>query len=71
VTQERGFDYYDFQRMADGRAVILRKDFMHASFHIDVDRKELHKIRCAALEQYDHALHPAIRNAFSKPATTY
>lgn len=68
MTQERGFDYYDFQRTADRRAVVLRKDFMHASSHID---KALHKIRCEALEQYDYALHPAIRNAFSKPATTY
>jgi hypothetical protein len=68
VTQDGGFDSFDFKRMADRRAVVLRKDFMHASSHID---KGLHKIRCEALEQYDYALHPAIRNAFSKPATTY
>lgn len=38
VTEDGDFDFYNFQRTANGRAVILRKDFMHASPYIDVDR---------------------------------
>ncbi len=38
VTEDGDFDFYNFQRTSNGRAVVLRKDFMHASPHIDVDR---------------------------------
>ena len=38
VTGDGDFDFYNFQRTSNGRAVILRKDFMHASSYIDVDR---------------------------------
>ena len=37
VTEDGYFDFYNFQRTANGRAVISRKDFMHASPYIDVD----------------------------------
>ncbi|MBM4432691.1 MAG: phosphoenolpyruvate carboxykinase (ATP), partial [Chloroflexi bacterium] len=32
------FDFYNFERTTNGRAVIRRKDFMHASSYIDVER---------------------------------
>lgn len=38
VTDQGDFDFYDFQRTSNGRAVILRRDFMHASPFIDVDK---------------------------------
>jgi len=38
VTEQGDFDFYDFQRTSNGRAVILRRDFMHASPFIDVDK---------------------------------
>jgi len=38
VTEDGDFDFYNFQRTSNGRAVVLRKDFMHASPYIDVDR---------------------------------
>ena len=38
VTGDRDFDFYNYERTSNGRAVILRKDFMHASSYIDVDR---------------------------------
>jgi len=38
VTEDGDFDFYNFQRTANGRAVVLRRDFMHASSYIDVDR---------------------------------
>lgn len=38
VTEDGDFDFYNFQRTSNGRAVILRRDFMHASSYIDVDR---------------------------------
>jgi len=38
VTEDGDFDFYNFERTSNGRAVILRKDFMHASPYIDVDR---------------------------------
>ncbi len=38
VTEDGDFDFYNFQRTSNGRAVILRRDFMHASPYIDVDR---------------------------------
>ena len=38
VTEEGDFDFYNFERTSNGRAVILRKDFLHASPYIDVDR---------------------------------
>jgi len=38
VTGDGDFDFYNFERTSNGRAVILRKDFMHASPYIDVDR---------------------------------
>jgi len=38
VTEEGDFDFYNFQKTSNGRAVVLRRDFMHASPYIDVDR---------------------------------
>jgi len=38
VTEEGDFDFENFERTSNGRAVILRRDFMHASPEIDVDR---------------------------------
>jgi len=38
VTEDGDFDFYNFERTSNGRAVILRRDFMHASPYIDVDR---------------------------------
>ena len=38
VTEDGDFDFYNFERTQNGRAVIRRKDFMHASPYIDVDR---------------------------------
>jgi phosphoenolpyruvate carboxykinase (ATP) len=32
------FDFYNFSRTSNGRAVVRRADFMHASQHIDVPR---------------------------------
>ena len=38
VTEDGDFDFYNLDRTSNGRAVVLRRDFMHASRHIDVDR---------------------------------
>ncbi|MFO7773607.1 MAG: phosphoenolpyruvate carboxykinase (ATP) [Dehalococcoidia bacterium] len=38
VTEDGDFDFYNFERTSNGRAVILRRDFMHASPYIDVER---------------------------------
>jgi len=38
VNGDGDFDFHNFQRTSNGRAVILRKYFMHASHYIDVDR---------------------------------
>ncbi len=38
VTEEGDLDFYNLDRTSNGRAVILRRDFMHASRYIDVDR---------------------------------
>ncbi|MGQ9546257.1 MAG: phosphoenolpyruvate carboxykinase [Dehalococcoidia bacterium] len=38
VTEDGDFDFYNFERTSNGRAVVLRRDFMHASRYIDVDR---------------------------------
>ena len=38
VTENGDLDFYKTERTSNGRAVILRRDFMHASTHIDVDR---------------------------------
>ncbi len=38
VTEDGDFDFENFERTSNGRAVILRKDFMHTSPYIDVDR---------------------------------
>jgi Phosphoenolpyruvate carboxykinase (ATP) len=38
VTEDGDFDFYNFERTSNGRAVILRGNFMHASPYIDVDR---------------------------------
>ncbi|MCK4274647.1 MAG: phosphoenolpyruvate carboxykinase (ATP) [Dehalococcoidales bacterium] len=38
VTEEGDFDFENFERTSNGRAVIRRKDFMHASSHIDVEK---------------------------------
>jgi phosphoenolpyruvate carboxykinase (ATP) len=38
VTGAGDFDFYNFERTSNGRAVILRENFLHASSYIDVDR---------------------------------
>jgi phosphoenolpyruvate carboxykinase (ATP) len=38
VTEDGDFDFYNLERTSNGRAVIRRKDFMHASPYIDVER---------------------------------
>ncbi|MFH1031401.1 MAG: phosphoenolpyruvate carboxykinase (ATP) [Chloroflexota bacterium] len=38
VAPDGDFDFYNYQRTSNGRAVILRRDFMHASPYIDVER---------------------------------
>jgi len=38
VTEDGDFDFYNLERTSNGRAVICRKDFMHASPYIDVDK---------------------------------
>jgi phosphoenolpyruvate carboxykinase (ATP) len=38
VTPEGDFDFENFERTSNGRAVVRRRDFMHASPHIDVER---------------------------------
>jgi phosphoenolpyruvate carboxykinase (ATP) len=38
VTEDGDFDFYNLERTSNGRAVVLRRDFMHASRFIDVDR---------------------------------
>ncbi len=38
VTEDGDFDFYNFERTSNGRAVVLRRDFMHASSYIDVER---------------------------------
>ncbi len=38
VEETGEFDFYNFERTSNGRAVVCRKDFMHASPYIDVER---------------------------------
>jgi phosphoenolpyruvate carboxykinase (ATP) len=38
VNDDGDYDFYNFQRTSNGRAVVCRRDFMHASQYIDVDR---------------------------------
>jgi len=38
VTEDGEFDFYNLEETSNGRAVIPRRDFMHASPYIDVDR---------------------------------
>jgi len=38
VTAEGDFDFYNLESTSNGRAVIQRRDFMHASPYVDVDR---------------------------------
>jgi phosphoenolpyruvate carboxykinase (ATP) len=38
VTEDSDLDFSNFERTSNGRGVILRKDFMHTSSYIDVDR---------------------------------
>lgn len=38
VTEDGDFDFYNLDETANGRAVVKRQDFMHASTHIDVER---------------------------------
>ena len=38
VTEDGDFDFYNLEETANGRAVVKRQDFMHASAHIDVER---------------------------------
>ncbi|MFC2020203.1 phosphoenolpyruvate carboxykinase (ATP) [Chloroflexota bacterium] len=37
VTENGDYDFHNLQRTSNGRAVVLRRDFMHASPYIDVD----------------------------------
>jgi len=37
VKADGDFDFENFERTSNGRAVVLRRDFMHASPHIDVE----------------------------------
>jgi len=38
VTEDGDLDFYNLDRTSNGRAVVLRRDFMHASRYIDVDK---------------------------------
>ncbi len=38
VTEDGDFDFDNLERTSNGRAVVLRRDFLHASPFIDVDR---------------------------------
>lgn len=38
VTEDGDFDLYNYDKTTNGRAVVLRRDFMHASPYIDVER---------------------------------
>ncbi len=38
VTEDGDFDFYNFEKTSNGRAVIPRRSFMHASPYIDVDK---------------------------------
>ena len=37
VTPDGDYDFYNFQKTSNGRAVVCRRDFMHASRNIDVE----------------------------------
>jgi phosphoenolpyruvate carboxykinase (ATP) len=37
VTEQGDFDFENFERTSNGRAVVKRSDFMHASPHIDIE----------------------------------
>ena len=38
VTEDGDFDFYDYTKTSNGRAVVLRKDIMHTSSNIDVEK---------------------------------
>jgi len=38
VTEDGDIDFYNFEKTSNGRGVMRRKDFLHASTYIDVDR---------------------------------
>lgn len=38
LTQDGYFNFFNLKRTSNGRAVVLRRDFMHTSPYIDVDR---------------------------------
>lgn len=38
VGEDGDFDFYNLEKTSNGRAVIMRRDFMHASRYIDVER---------------------------------
>ncbi|MBN2186765.1 MAG: phosphoenolpyruvate carboxykinase (ATP) [Dehalococcoidia bacterium] len=38
VTEDGDFDFYNFEKTSNGRAIMHRRDFLHASPYIDVDR---------------------------------
>ena len=40
VNDDGDFDFYNLEKTSNGRAVILRSDFMHASRYIEVDRED-------------------------------
>ncbi|MFC2014665.1 phosphoenolpyruvate carboxykinase (ATP) [Chloroflexota bacterium] len=37
VTEDGDYDFHNLQRTSNGRAVVLRRDFMHASPNIDIE----------------------------------
>ncbi len=38
VKDDGDYDFYNFQRTSNGRAVVCRRDFLHASQYIDIDQ---------------------------------
>ena len=38
LTEDGEFDFYNFEKTSNGRAIVQRRDFMHASSSIDVER---------------------------------
>jgi len=38
VSEDGDLDFYNLERTSNGRAVVQRRDFMHASHYIDVDK---------------------------------
>ncbi len=38
VNEDGDFDFYNFEKTSNGRAIVRRRDFLHASPYIDIDR---------------------------------